>query len=268
LVEPLSIDEAYLDVTHPKKGKNSASLLAMEIKKRIKEETNLIASAGVSYNKFLAKIASDQDKPDGFFLITPQTATSFLENLDIGLFYGIGKVTEQKMHNMKIYKGRDLKKLKLEQLTSIFGKAGEFYYHVVRGIDNRLVTPFRERKSIGVERTYLEDISDLCIIRGKIEYLIDLLLERMNKEQKKGKTFILKIKYSDFTTMTRSITQDELILEKENLVNLAYALLPYEKIKEKKVRLIGVSISNFISNHENEIKKTPIQLSINFEGIQ
>ena len=167
LVEPLSLDEAYLDVTHAKKGPASASLIAMEIKKEILKRTGLIASAGVSFNKFLAKIASDMDKPDGFYLIKPDDAEKFIEDLDVGLFHGVGKRTEEKMHKMSIFKGRDLKLLSRQEMIKHFGKAGRYFFDVVRGKDERPVVSFRERKSIGAERTYEADLYEMDVVKKK-----------------------------------------------------------------------------------------------------
>lgn len=259
MVEPLSLDEAYLDVTHPKKGPASASLIAMEIKKKIKQKVNLIASAGVSYNKFLAKIASDMDKPDGFYLIKPEDAESFLENLDVGLFYGVGKKTKEKMHKMSIFKGRDLKKLSPEALTKYFGKSGEYYYNVVRGIDERPVISYRERKSIGAERTYRIDLFDIDVVKEKLEEVIDIMWKRCKAKEKKGKTVTLKLRYSDFTTITRSRTQTE-YLTKDHIKTILMDLLPIEDIKEQGIRLLGATMSHF----ETEDKHFPIQLRINF----
>ena len=168
LVEPLSLDEAYLDVTQAKKGPASASL---------------IASAGVSFNKFLAKIASDMDKPDGFYLILPEDAERFLEDLDVGLFFGVGEKTEQKMHKMNIFKGSDLKLLPLQDLVKHFGKAGTYFYNVVRGIDERPVVSFRERKSIGAERTFETDLIELEEVKEKLAEIIDIIWRRCEAKQ-------------------------------------------------------------------------------------
>lgn len=187
LVEPLSLDEAYLDVTHPKKGPPSASLIARDIKQEIFDKTGLIASAGVSYNKFLAKIASDMDKPDGFYLIKPEDAESFLENLDVGLFFGVGKKTEERMHRLKIFKGKDLKQFSRHELVKYFGKSGSYFYDAVRGIDDRPVVSSRERKSIGAERTYEEDIFDLSEVRDKMLEVIDIMWGVVNQSVCLGK---------------------------------------------------------------------------------
>jgi len=198
LVEPLSLDEAYLDVTHARKGPPSASLIAMEIKKEIRDREDLVASAGVSYNKFLAKIASDMDKPDGFYLIKPEDAEEFLEELEIKKFFGVGERTEQKMHKLKIFKGRDLKAYPRDQLVRHFGKAGNYFYDVVRGIDERPVVSYRESKSIGAERTYDTDLYDQDQVEERLAEVMELMWKRCEAKKKSGKTLTLKLRFSDF----------------------------------------------------------------------
>ena len=232
LVEPLSLDEAYLDVTHPKKGPDSASLIAKAIKKEVKEKTGLIASAGVSYNKFLAKIASDMDKPDGFYLIKPEDAEAFLEELDVGLFHGVGKKTEEKMHRMNIFKGSDLKALSRPEMMNHFGKAGGYFYDAVRGIDKRPVVSFRERKSIGAERTFETDIFQIDEVNQKLTEIIDIVWERCEKQNKFGRTVSLKLRYSDFTTITRSKTQRQDFSKIEAKTTL-FSLLPVDEIRNR-----------------------------------
>ena len=244
LVEPLSLDEAYLDVSHPKKGPPSASLIAMDIKKEIKKREGLTASAGVSYNKFLAKIASDMDKPDGFYLIEPENAERFLEDLDIALFFGVGKRTAQKMHKMQIFKGRDLKAFPRAELIKHFGKAGNYFYEVVRGIDDRPVVSFREPKSIGAERTYETDLYDIDLVKEKLTEVLDIMWKRYEQKNKKGKTLTLKLRFSDFDTITRSFTQNQGFSEEEMKTTML-KLLPVQEIKERGVRLLGGTISNF-----------------------
>ncbi|MEA3478129.1 MAG: DNA polymerase IV [Bacteroidota bacterium] len=261
LVEPLSLDEAFLDVTQAKKGPASASLIAMEIKKEIQKREGLIASAGVSYNKFLAKIASDMDKPDGFFLIKPEDAERFLEDLDIALFYGVGKRTEQKMHGMKIFKGHDLKSFPREELIKHFGKAGAYFYDVVRGIDDRPVVSFRERKSIGAERTYETDHFDIEQVKDKLVEVIDIMWKRCEAKNKQGRTLTLKLRFADFTTITRSSTNDHFFSHEEvktTLVNL----LPQEEVKKRGVRLLGATMSNF----QIEDPRSSNQMKIDFES--
>ena len=257
LVEPLSLDEAYLDVTQAKKGPASASLIAMEIKKEIQKREDLIASAGVSYNKFLAKIASDMDKPDGFFLIEPAEAEGFLEDLDIALFFGVGEKTAQKMHRMKIFKGRDLKSLPREELIKQFGKAGNYFYDVVRGIDNRPVVSFRERKSIGAERTYETDLYDINLVKEKLAEVLDIMWTRYEAKNKRGRTLTLKLRFSDFTTITRSSTQNH-DFSHEEMKTCIMNLLPQQEIKKRGVRLLGATMSNFQIDDQKSSKQMKI----------
>jgi len=260
LVEPLSLDEAYLDVTEPKKGPPSASLIALEIKKEIKRKENLIASAGVSYNKFLAKIASDMDKPDGFYLIKPEHAEKFIEDLEIGLFFGVGKKTKEKMHQMGIFNGKDLKQLDQPEMIKHFGKAGSYFYNVVRGIDNRPVVSHRERKSIGAERTYETDLFDIEEVKVKLLEVIDIMWKRCEAKQKSGRTMTLKLRFKDFTTITRSSTHNH-DYTKEELITTMMELLPIEEIKERGVRLLGGTMSNFDFEDQHEVE----QLEISFK---
>ncbi len=259
LVEPLSLDEAYLDVTQPLKGPPSASLIAREIKAEIKKRENLIASAGVSYNKFLAKIASDMDKPDGFYLVKPEDAESFLEKLDIGLFFGVGKKTEEKMHRLHIFKGKDLKQFSQQQLVSHFGKAGRYYYDVVRGKDERPVITSRDPKSIGAERTYQSDIYDTHEVKNKLTDVIEIMWNRAEAKNKQGKTITLKVRFADFRTITRSRTQSKPYTKKDAFRTLP-DLLPHNEIQEQGVRLLGATMSNFNSEDQN----LPRQLKIDF----
>ena len=249
LVEPLSLDEAYLDVTHAKKGPASASLIAMEIKKEILEMTSLIASAGVSYNKFVAKIASDMDKPDGFYLIKPDEAEGFIDKLEVGKFHGVGKKTEQKMHTLQLYNGHDLKMLSKQEMMMHFGKAGAYFYDVVRGVDEREVHPFRERKSIGAERTYETDIYDIDQVKEKLSEVIDIMWKRSEQKQMIGKTITLKLRFSDFTTITRSFTQHQQFT-KDEVISKMMSLLPNDEIKKAGVRLLGGTMSNFKSKNQ------------------
>ncbi len=259
LVEPLSLDEAFLDVTKAKKGPNSASLIAREIKKEILQKTGLTASAGVSYNKFLAKIASDMDKPDGFFLIRPEDAESFLEELEVGLFFGVGEKTEQKMHRMNIYKGRDLKMLSLQDQVKHFGKAGSYFYNAVRGIDERPVVSDRERKSIGAERTFEADLTDLDEVKEKLTAIIDIMWKRSQEKQKQGRTLTLKLRFADFSTITRSSTLNKGFTRKE-IEAVARKLLPAGEIQVQGIRLLGVTLSNF----KDETQSYARQLKIEF----
>jgi len=261
LVEPLSLDEAYLDVTHPKIGPPSASLIAMEIKKKIRERENLVASAGVSYNKFLAKIASDMDKPDGFYLIKPEDAEVFLEELEIKKFFGVGEKTEEKMHRLNIFKGQDLKALPREELIRHFGKAGKYFYDVVRGIDERPVISSRESKSIGAERTYDTDLYDMEQVEERLWEVMDIMWKRCEAKKKAGRTLTLKLRFSDFSTITRSRSQTEPYTY-ETMKKVLKELLPAARIQEQGIRLLGTTMSNFRS----EKKKTHTQqIEIDFE---
>jgi DNA polymerase-4 len=259
LIEPLSLDEAFLDVTNNHKGISTASEIALMIKEEIKNKLNLTASAGISYNKFLAKIATDIKKPDGIFIIRPSQAVLFLEQLEVKNFFGIGKVTTQKMLKMGIVYGNDLKKISEQRLNQHFGKAGKAYYNLVRGIDNRPVNPNRERKSIGAETTFEKDITDVILLQEKLLSVIDRLHERAKKVNKFGYTVTLKIKYSDFSQITRSKTLVDKILTIKTMKKIANSLLNKIENIDKGVRLIGFSISNF----EKETKKS-IQLTFEF----
>lgn len=244
LVEPLSLDEAFLDVTENKLKKPSATLMAQEIRYRIKKETGLNASAGISYNKFLAKVASDLNKPNGQAVIPPDKAEGFLEKLPIEKFYGIGKVTAQKMKALGIHSGLDLKQYSLAFLIKKFGKSGLHYFDIVRGIHLSEVKPNRHRKSIGVERTFEKDIlpDSYEAISDALNELIDELLIRLEKAQTKGRTITLKIKFNDFSLQTRSKSYPEYI-KKENIFPVVLDLLKQESL-ERPIRLLGVSISN------------------------
>ena len=260
LVEPLSLDEAYLDVTENKKGNPSASLIAQEIRDRIFNELELRASAGISINKFIAKVASDINKPNGQKTINPEEVIPFLETLSVNKFYGVGKVTAAKMHNLGIFTGLDLKNKTEEELTQLLGKSGSFYYNIVRGIHNSKVKPNRIRKSIAAERTFFDNISSEIFMLEKLNKIAEELERRMIKSETKGKTITLKIKYSDFTQQTRSKTIQEFIQKKEEFMPIVKVLLYQEKLKES-VRLLGISFSNLDTE-----KKEPVwvQLKLDF----
>jgi DNA polymerase-4 len=244
LIEPLSLDEAFLDVTENKKGISSPTQVAQEIMKAIYEETQLTCSAGVSYCKFLAKIASDLNKPNGLTIIKAHAAEAFLEELPIEKFFGIGKVTAEKMKKLGIHKGLDLKKWSKIDLAKRFGKHGIFYYDIVRGIDNRAVKPHRKRKSLGVERTMNEDISDLEKIKEIFMPIIEKCFYRLSKNENFGRTITLKIKSADFQTITRSKTFDYYIDQEEELKKIALELLEENQDSFDKIRLIGLAASN------------------------
>ncbi len=259
LVEPLSLDEAYLDVTYIKKGKPSATLLAKEITSRIFRETGLTASAGVSYNKFLAKVASDVNKPNGIFIVTPETAQDFIDKLEVRKFYGIGKVSAGKLNEIGIWFGKDLKKLERNELIRMFGKAGNYYYEICRGIDNRPVQPSRERKSIGAENTFSTDLFLTTDLERELIKITDTLWPRIEKAKVKGKTLTLKYTYSDFEKHTRSKTITGFYSTKEQLITHGKDLLFTEKF-DRGVRLLGLAVSNFRKD------ETPnaVQLTIDF----
>ncbi len=260
LVEPLSLDEAYLDVTQNKKGNPSASLLAREIRNRIFEETGLTASAGISINKFVAKIASDYHKPNGQKTVNPDEIESFLEALDIRKFYGIGKVTAERMYQLGIYTGKDLKGRSLDFLEQHFGKSGTHYYYIVRGIHNSPVKPNRISKSVGAERTFHANLSSEVFMEERLESIAKELERRLQKHKIAGKTITLKIKYSDFSQQTRSKTLPYYISDKSLLLETAKELLYQEKLKDS-VRLLGISLNNL----NTEVKKTVVvQLKFEF----
>lgn len=260
LVEPLSLDEAYLDVTHNKKGNPSATLIAQEIRQRIFEETGLTASAGISVNKFVAKIASDFNKPNGQKTVNPDEVLSFLEALPIRKFYGVGKVTTEKMYQLGIFTGLDLKDKSEEFLEKHFGKSGRFYYHVVRGIHNGEVKPERIAKSVAAEHTFNENLSSEIFMLDKLEIIAGELERRVKKHKIAGKTVTLKIKYSDFTLQTRSKTLPYFISDKSLIFDTVRELLYQEKMKDS-VRLLGISLNNL----NTEIKKTVVvQLKFDF----
>jgi DNA polymerase-4 len=260
LVEPLSLDEAYLDVTENKKGNPSATLIAQEIRERIFDELGLTASAGISVNKFVAKIASDYNKPNGQKTINPEEVVSFLERLDVKKFYGIGKVTTEKMYQHGIFTGKDLKAKSYEYLEEHFGKSGAQYYNIVRGIHNSEVKPNRTTKSVAAEHTFNENLTSEVFMSERLERIAKELEKRLKKYSISGKTVTLKIKYSDFTTQTRSKTLPYFISDKGLLFETAKELLYQERMKES-VRLLGISLNNL----NTEVKKSVVvQLRIEF----
>ena len=260
LVEPLSLDEAYLDVTHNKKGNPSASLIAEEIRLRILNEVGLTASAGISVNKFIAKVASDVNKPNGQKTVSPDEVISFLEQLPIRKFYGVGKVTAEKMYQLGIFTGMDLKNKPIEFLEKHFGKSGTYYFYVVRGIHNSEVKPNRITKSVAAEHTFDENLTSEIFMQERLEKIAAELDRRLKKQKIAGKTVTLKIKYSDFTQQTRSKTLPYFIADKSLLFDTVKELLFQESMKDS-VRLLGISLSNL----NTEIKKTiVVQLKFDF----
>ncbi|KAA1246189.1 DNA polymerase IV [Aquimarina sp. RZ0] len=261
LVEPLSLDEAYLDVTKNKKGNPSASLIAKEIRQRIMDEVGITASAGISINKFVAKIASDYNKPNGQKTVNPEEVIEFLEKLDVKKFYGVGKVTQAKMYQMGIYTGKDLKEKSEEFLTQHFGKSGNHYYRIVRGIHVSEVKPNRERKSLAAERTFSENISSEIYMLERLENIAEELQKRLKRSKVSGRTITLKIKYSDFTLKTRSKTLPYYISDAAILVETAKELLYQEKMKNS-VRLLGISLSNLNTSKKDQKKKVNEEVEI------
>lgn len=260
LVEPLSLDEAYLDVTQNKKGNPSASLIAQEIRLRILNEVGLSASAGISVNKFIAKVASDVNKPNGQKTVPPDEVISFLEDLPIRKFYGVGKVTTEKMYQLGIFTGLDLKSKPIEFLEKHFGKSGTFYFNVVRGIHNSEVKPNRITKSVAAEHTFDENLTSEIFMQVRLETIATELDRRLKKHKIAGKTVTLKIKYSDFTQQTRSKTLPYFISDKSLLFETVKELLFQERMKDS-VRLLGISLSNL----NTDIKKTiVVQLKFDF----
>ena len=252
LIEPLSLDEAFLDVTHNKKGIALAVDIAKEIKQRIRQELNLVASAGISYNKFLAKVASDYRKPDGLCTIHPDQALEFIATLPIEAFWGVGKVTAQKMHALGIHKGKDLQKCTLEMLTRLFGKAGNIYYDFARGIDLRPVESVRIRKSVGCEHTLEKDITLKSSVIIELYHVATELVERLKRNDFAGNTLTLKIKFYDFKQITRSITQEKELQNMKDILPLAKQLLKEVDYSIRPIRLIGLSVSNPKEEQEEE----------------
>lgn len=244
IIEPISLDEAFLDVTENKKGIELAVDIAREIKAAIKEETDLTASAGVSYNKFLAKIASDYRKPDGLFTIHPDRALDFIANLPIEDFWGVGPKTLQTMHRIGIFNGRQLRECSLKHLTEVFGKAGPMFHDFARGIDNRPVESIRIRKSVGCEQTFLEDLTLKSAVIIELYHTVQELIRRLEKSGFRGKTLTLKVKYADFTSVTRSMTANRILSTKDIILPVAKRLMSEVDLTGKGIRLIGLSVSN------------------------
>lgn len=256
LVEPLSLDEAYLDVTSDKPGIGSAIDIAKQIRQAIREELQLTASAGVSVNKFVAKMASDINKPDGLAFIGPSAITGFMEKLPVEKFYGVGKVTAEKMKSMGLHTGAELKQLTKNELIKHFGKVGNFYYNIVRGIDDRAVEPHRETRSISAEDTFPYDLTNPEEMYKAIDDLAATVARRVQQYDLKGRTITLKIKYSDFKQITRNLSLSEPVDDEENIAATARKLLDGTEPENQLIRLLGVGISNFgdqsVNIHRNK----------------
>ena len=257
LIEPLSLDEAYLDVTY-ELNLGSAIEIAKQIKQAIKDELQLTASAGVSVNKFVAKIASDINKPDGLTFIGPSSVESFMENLAVEKFHGVGKVTAAKMKSLGIHLGEDLKKLSENEIVQHFGKPGRFYYQIVRGIDDRAVQPHRETKSSGAEDTFAYDLTTIEEMEAELEKIAKIVVDRLQKHNLKGRTITLKIKYSDFKQITRNRSLASPVDDLETILNISKQLLSATSPQDKKIRLLGISLSGFNDpiNQKKEEKTT------------
>ncbi len=244
LVEPLSLDEAYLDVTVDKQAIGSAVAIANQIRDRIRTDLRLTASAGVSINKFLAKIASDLNKPDGLSLIGPDDAETFIEKLPIEEFYGVGPATATKMKSLGIHSGADLKTWSQAELIGAFGKVGSYYYRVVRAEDNRPVNPNRIRKSIGAERSFFKDLRKIEEMEAALVKIATEVHERLQKNKRHGYTLTLKIKYDNYDAITRSRTLATPIKENEQILRMAMGLLLANVERDRSIRLLGITVSN------------------------
>ncbi|MBD2745975.1 DNA polymerase IV [Microvirga sp. BT688] len=260
LVEPLSLDEAYLDVTENLKGIQYATQVAREIRARIWEETRLTASAGISFQKFLSKMASDQNKPNGQFVITPETAPAFLEALPIKKFHGIGPATAAKFNSLGIFTGLDLKAQSLELLQERFGKAGSYYYWLSRGIDGRPVRPDRIRKSVGAENTFEKDLATLEEMTAALQPIIDKVWRYCENSGVRGRTVTLKVKFSDFQQITRSRTLPGMVESRATLDHTVIDLLAGEFPFGKSVRLLGTSLSSLNTDEESESPQLKLEL--------
>jgi DNA polymerase IV len=259
LIEPLSLDEAYLDVSQCSFCDGSATLIAKKIRAEIFQAIQLTASAGISYNKFLAKLASDQNKPNGQFVIKPGDAEHYLQQLPIGRFYGVGKVTEAKMHAVGIKTGGDLKNKDLHNLQKILGNSAEYYYDIARGIDDRPVSSHRVRKSLGAETTFEQDISDINEMLIQLLRLLDEVLESMSERDLLAHTITIKVKYADFKQVTRSYTGDSVLNDLEKARQLIPVLLEKTDVDIRPVRLLGVSFSNLVnSGHYTHSGQLPL----------
>ena len=267
LIEPISLDEAFLDVTENKKSMELAVDIAKEIKQRIRTDLHLIASAGVSYNKFLAKVASDYRKPDGLCTIHPDQAQAFIDRLPIESFWGVGPVTAKRMHQLGIYNGETLRQCSMEMLTRQFGKIGSLYYDFARGIDNRPVEAVRIRKSIGCEHTLEKDISLSSSVIIELYHVACELVERLARKQFKGTTLTLKIKFGDFTQITRSQSISRPLTTLKEILPLAKKLLKDVDYTNHPIRLIGLSVSNPKDIDSLNLPNSPewVQLSFDFQ---
>ncbi|MBT8115265.1 MAG: DNA polymerase IV [Arenicella sp.] len=264
MIEPLSLDEAYLDVTAYASQYGSATEVARAIKQQINNELQLTASAGISYNKFLAKIASDMDKPDGLYVIRPEAAQAFIEQLEIRKFFGIGKVTEKKMHELGVYTGADLRKFSQIQLQTRFGRVGNYYYSIARGIDDRPVKASRQRKSLSSETTFENDVRDKKLVWQTLQRLAAGLEQTMTKKNLAARTLTLKVRYADFKIVTRSHTGTQLIQTEVQMLAGLPTLLKKTEVGGKPIRLIGINLSNFVA--ESDPRRQPSASEVRENG--
>lgn len=244
LVEPISLDEAFLDVTDNKKGIELAVDIAKEIKQKILERTSLTASAGISFNKLLAKIASDMRKPNGIFTVHPDHALDFIGSLPVEKLWGVGPKTANRMHEMGVFTGAQLRRISFEHLVQVFGKMGRVYYDFSRGIDNRPVVVAYERKSVGCERTFLEDLHIDTKIIIELYHIVLELVERIERKDFRGRTLTLKLKWDATTQITRSLTQEKVLRTKDDILPLAKRLLKDTEYHDRPIRLMGLSVSS------------------------
>jgi DNA polymerase-4 len=263
LVEGVALDEAYLDVTENKQNITYASTIARYIKASILEETHLTATAGVSINKFLAKMASGQNKPNGLTVILPQDAIAFVENLAIEKFHGIGEVTAAKMHSLGIHTGADLKGRSLFELTQHFGKVGHYYYKIARAEDEREVEPNRVRKSIGAETSFAPDLNTRSQMLQELEQIAQIVEQRLEQHQTRGRTLTLKVKFSDYQQITRSKTMPDPINELDPIVRTAKTLLESIDLENRSIRLLGISLSNLDNQKQSEVIQLPLFKNVN-----
>ncbi len=261
LMEPLSLDEAYLDVTENKKGMPSASLLAKELQDRIYETTALTASAGVSCNKFLAKTASGYRKPAGLYLIPPAAAESFVAELAIDRFYGIGPVTAEKMRSLGVHNGADLRNWSEADLIKNFGKAGSYYYQIARGIDDRPVEPNRIRKSLGAEESFARDLIDVSSMLNALQEIAATLERRMLANNAAGKTLTLKVKYADYVQVTRSRTLTISIAKADEMLPIAAELLRTTEVEQRHARLLGLAITQLDGEKDTDFLQLTLEFS-------
>ena len=264
LIEPLSLDEAFLDVTDNKRGIDLAVDCAREIKERIKQETGLTASAGVSYCKFLAKIASDWRKPDGLFVIHPDRAQQFIDQLNVKCIWGVGQKTADHLHRMGVFTGSDLRRLSLQHLTQEFGKMGRVFYDFARGIDERPVVAEWERKSVSCEHTFAADLREPSAVTIQLYHTVVELVKRIARSQFKGRTLTLKVKFYDFQQITRSTTTSHTLRTKEQILPLAKRLMSGIDYQQHPICLIGLGVSGHHDDLPVEAQQW-VQLELDFK---